>query len=390
MPSSKFPKETGNMMHVPLTRPFFDNREEKAVCRVLQSGWHTQGPAVAQLEQQVASLVHAKYAIAVSNCSIALYLSLLIAQVGKGDEVLVPSFTFIACACAISETGATPVFVEVNEQTFNIDPDDLEKKITSKTKAILAVDQVGLPCDLDKIRKIAKRNKLFLVEDAACAFGSYYKKEPIGGLSETTCFSFHARKIISSGEGGMITTQNGEIAEKARMLRSYGATIADHTRHTSKKIMTESYEMVSLNYRLTDIQAAILIEQMKKLPTILKKRSLLARRYNKKLFHIRSIRTPFIPDNVTPNWQSYIITLLPDAPLSQEEIMQHLLNHRIATRRGVMACHIEPVYKKQMPGVSLPVTEMLAARTITLPLFPDMTIEQQDYVIKHLTQLLTI
>src|SRR3989344_1785841 len=375
-------------MIVPLTKPFLDRNEEEAVVKVLRSGWHTQGPQVEILEKEFCAYTKVKHAVAVSSCTTGLYLSLLIAGIGKHDEVLVPSFTFIATVNVIVQAGAVPVFVEVDRNSLNIDPNQLEKKITQKTKSIIVVDQVGNPCDLDRVKKIARKHGLFIIQDAACSLGSLYKNKRIGGLADVTCFSFHPRKVISSGEGGMITTNIKSIAQQAKILRTHGASISDYKRHNTIKITAESYSVAGFNYRLTDIQAAIVIAQMKKLPSIIKKRTYLANRYTNFLASIRSIRTPYTPSYAIPNWQSYIITLLPGASLLQEELMQKLLDRGIVTRRGVMACHLEPYYKNSIRNCSLPITEMLTKNTVTLPLFPELTVKQQDYVIGSLKLLL--
>lgn len=374
------------MKIIPLTKPFFNESEEKAIVEVLRSGWHTQGPRVEEFEREFAKYTHSKYAIAVSNCTTALHLGLVIAGVGQNDEVLVPSFTFIASANVIVEAGAVPVFVEVDEKTFNIDPKLLEDKITNRTKAIIMVDQVGLPCDFDTIRKIAKKNNIFIIEDAACAIGSLYKGKLVGSYADITCFSLHPRKLISTGEGGLITTNIEAIAEKARILRSHGASISDHLRHGAKKVFMETYEVAGFNYRLTDIQAAIGLAQLKKISTILEKRNFLAKRYSRELSKIESINLPFVPGYATTNWQSYIIKLSKNAKISQEKFMQNLLHKGISTRRGVMACHLEPYYKKLFKKNSLPVTEELVRDTICIPIYPQMTEKEQDYVIKSIKE----
>ncbi len=372
------------MKNTPLTKPFFNRNEEKAVIEVLRSGWHTQGPKVEEFENEIAKYTHSRYAIAVSSCTTALHLALIIAGVGKNDEVLVPSFTFIASVNVIVQAGSTPVFIEIDEKTYNIDPRRLEEKITKKTKAIIIVDQVGLPCDFDSIKKIARKHNLFLIEDAACALGSFYKQKPVGGFSDITCFSFHPRKLISCGEGGIITTNIKRIAEQARILRSHGASISDHLRHSAKKVSIETYTTAGFNYRLTDIQAAIGLEQLKKMSTILSKRNFLAKRYSKELSKIKSIDIPFVPNYATPNWQSYIIKLSKNAKVSQKILMQNLLKRGVATRRGVMACHLEPYYKKRFRNTFLPITERLTRNTISLPIFPQMTNIEQEYVIETL------
>jgi len=385
-----YPRETGKKKIIPLTKPFFDNREEKAAVAVLRSGWHTQGLQTELFEKEFARIVDAKYAVALSSCTAALHLALILARVGVRDEVIVPSFTYIACANVIRYVQGTPVFVEVDEKTFNIDAHDLEKKITKRTKAIIAVDQVGLPCDIDIIHKIAKRYNLFVIEDAACAIGSKYKGRMVGNLSAIACFSLHPRKIISTGEGGVITTNDKNLARAAKELRSHGASIGAHARHTAKVVSFEKYNQLGYNYRITDIQATIGRQQLKKLPMILKRRKFLAERYTKKLARLSTIETPFVPSYAQPNWQTYVIRLNRNYPLSQKRLMQKLLDCGISTRRGAMVSHLEPYYKNFLGTISLPKTEALAKSTIALPLYPQMTIHQQDYVINNLYKFVDI
>lgn len=382
-----YPKRTGKTK-IPFARPFFDEKEEKAVIEVLRSRWHTQGMQTEAFEKEFAKYAGTKYAIAVSSCTAALHLSLLLANVGPGDEVIVPSFTYIASVNVIRFVLATPVFAEVDEKTFNIDPNKLEGRISKKTKAIIAIDQVGLPCDIDVVRKIASKHNLFVIEDAACAVGSKYKGKTLGGLSAITCFSLHPRKIISTGEGGIITTNDKNLAKLARELRSHGASISDNIRHSSSRVLFEEYNMLGYNYRITDIQAAIGRQQLKKLPIILKKRKFLAQRYTKELSKLSAIETPFVPPYAIPNWQTYIIKLKKDSGISQKQLMQKLLDCKISTRRGVMASHLEPYYKGLLGTVSLPITESLVNSTIALPMYPEMTTGEQNYVINNLSRLI--
>lgn len=381
-------KKIGKTRNISFAKPYFDEKEEKAVIAVLRSGWHTQGVQTEAFEEEFANYVGAKHAIAVSSCTTALHLSLLLANVGPGDEVIVPSFTYIASVNVIRFVLATPVFAEVDEKTFNIDPSKLEGLISKKTKAIIVVDQVGLPCDIDAIHKIASAHNLFVIEDAACAAGSMYKGKMIGGLSAITCFSLHPRKIISTGEGGIITTNDKNLAKLARELRSHGASIPDNIRHSSLRVLTEKYKMLGYNYRITDIQSAIGRQQLKKLPIILKKRRFLAQRYTKKLSGFSAIETPFVPPYALHNWQTYIIKLKKDSGISQKRLMQKLLDCGISTRKGVMASHLEPYYKGLLGTVSLPITESLANSTIALPMYPQMTTEEQNYVIRNFCRII--
>lgn len=375
-------------MKIPLTKPFFDRQEEEAVKKVLASGWVTQGPRVAEFERKFAVYVDSQYAVATTSCTTALHLALILSGIKEGDEVIVPSFTFIASVNVIIHVGGIPVFADININTYNIDPKDIEKKITKKTKAILFVDQLGLSAEVDEILAIGKKYNLSVIEDAACAIGSKYKGRPIGSLSPITCFSLHPRKLITTGEGGLLTTDNKDWERRARILINHGMSVSDIQRHKAKKIIFEKYYEVGHNYRLTDIQAAIGIEQLRKLPKILKRRKILAERYNLLLSDVRYIKTPFIPSYADHNFQSYIIRLTEDLAAKQKEFMEKLLKFGIATRRGVMACHLEPYYQKRLGKISLPETERATRTTILLPLYHTMTFKEQYYVVKKIKQLL--
>ncbi len=373
-------------MKVSITKPVFDIKEEKAVIDVLRSGWVTQGPKVAEFEEAVAKYTGAKYAVAVTSATTALFLSLYVLDIHAGDEVIVPSYSFIASANVIVHAGGKPVFLDIDPRTYNLDPNKIEELVTKKTKGIMAVDQVGLPCDLDAIEKIARKHDLFVLEDAACAMGSIYKGRKIGSLSEITCFSFHPRKLITTGDGGMIVTNNRKLAERARLLRNQGMSVSDVARHKSKEILFESYPEVGFNFRMTDIQAAIGIEQMKKLSRILKRREILAKRYDKAFGTSKFITPPYIPDGYVTNRQSYMVRLSKGPRISRNELMQKLLDLGVATRRGVMATHLEPAYKKFVGKISLPETKKALDETIILPLYHQMTIEEQDFVIDKILE----
>lgn len=368
-------------MNIPLQRPCFNTLEEKAVVQVLRSGWVTQGPKVLEFEDSIKKFTGAKYAIATTSCTTALSLSLYVLGIGPGDEVIVPSFSFIATANVVTHVGAKPVFVDIDPKTYNINPEKIEQAITDKTKAIIPVDQVGLPADLQKIHKIAQKYNLYVVEDAACALGSIYKGRNIGFFGDLACFSFHPRKIITTGEGGMILTNNKDWADKLRILRHHGMSISDVQRHKSSKIIFEKYSVIGYNFRMSDIQAAVGVEQMKKLPLILKKRAFFAKRYNKNFLKSKNIVSPYVPEDSQHNWQSYIIRLRPNKKITRNELIQKLHDVGIAGRTGIMAAHLEKPYKKMYPKLSLSETESAARGTITLPLFPQMTIKEQDFII---------
>jgi dTDP-4-amino-4,6-dideoxygalactose transaminase len=372
---------------LPITKPYFGPEEAEAARLAVESGWVSQGPKVAEFERTVAAYCGTAEAVAVSNCTTALHLALVTLGVGPGDEVICPSMSFIATANSIRHAGATPVFADVDSRTYNLDPDAAEAAITPRTKAILVVHQIGLPVDLDRFLEIGQRHGVRIVEDAACAIGSRYKGVPIGGHSEMACFSLHPRKVITTGEGGMITTNNAEYARRLRLLRQHGMSVPDTVRHAATQVITEQYVCLGYNCRLTDIQAAVGIEQMKRLDWIVERRRQLAHRYTDALANHPWLQPPFIPEYAQPNFQSYAVQLTADAPISRNELMQRLLDKGISTRRGIMLAHIEPAYANHAQAQSLVHSERASARSILLPLYPQMTGDEQDQVIAALNAL---
>ena len=278
---------------IPVARPFIGQEEEHGVLQVLRSGWVTQGPRVAEFETRFASYIGCKHAIAVSSCTTALQLAFLAKDIGPGDEVICPSLSFIATANSVASTGATAVFGDIDLDTYNLDPLVVEGLITERTKAVLVVHQIGLPAELNTLQEIAARRGLTLIEDAACAIGAEYVGELIGKpIGEMACFSFHPRKIMTTGEGGMITTSDDQLAERLRRLRQHAMSVSDVARHNAKQIATETYDEVGFNYRMTDIQAAVSIAQLNRLPELLQRRRYLADRYTEALRHLPWMLTP--------------------------------------------------------------------------------------------------
>jgi dTDP-4-amino-4,6-dideoxygalactose transaminase len=367
---------------IPVARPSIGVEEEKAVLEVLRSGWLAQGARVAEFEKRFAEYVGAAHAVAVSSCTTALHLALLSAGVQPGDEVLCPSLSFIATANSIRYAAATPVFVDIDPATYNMDPDCMEHAITDRTRAILVVHQVGLSSALSEILEIATRHGLVVVEDAACAIGSEYNDQRIGlPHSAMACFSFHPRKILTTGEGGMITTANEELAVRIRKLRQHAMTVSDLTRHSSMQVVTESYDEVGYNYRMTDLQAALGIVQLQRLEDMLARRRWLAARYSEQLSQMEWLVPPVVPAGCRHNFQSYMVRLNSDSPISRDDLMQRLLDRGVSTRRGIMATHREAPYRDARWSNQLPQTEYIADNTIILPLFYAMAEEEQDYVI---------
>ena len=372
----------GRSFVIPITRPSIGQAEADAAAAAVLSGWLSQGPRVAEFEEAVAAYVGAKYAIATSNCTTALHLALLAAGVKPGDEVICPSFSFIATANAIVHCGATPVFVDIDPLTYNIDAGFIEAAITPRTRAIVPVDQIGLPAEIASVNAIARRHGLKVVEDAAPSLGATIGEARVGGLSDFTCFSFHPRKSITTGEGGMITTNDAAAAAWLRSIRSHGASTSDLARHTSGTTEIEEYRELGFNYRMTDIQGAVGLVQLGRLEEILAARRRLANRYNAHFSAEGRLSTPFVPAGSAHTYQSYCVRLNRSRPRS--EIMEDMAAVGIATRRGVMAIHLEPYYRTQYPMLSLPETERASAETLLLPLYAEMTDAEQDQVIAAL------
>lgn len=375
-------RASANPDQIAFSRPFFGDAEAQAAAATVRSGWVVSGPRLAEFEQRFAAACGAEHAVGVSSWTTGAFLVLHAWGIGPGDEVIVPSLTFVATVNVIRHVGATPVFADVDAATYNLDPEDAARKITPRTRVIMPVDQIGLPCDIDAFNALARRHRLRVLDDAACAFGSCNDGRPVGSLAEVTVFSLHARKVITTGEGGMIVTDDRAFAERLRRLRHQGMSLSDFFRQNAAPTIFESYTEIGYNFRITDIQAAIGLAQLDRLDEILARRRAVAQQFQRALADHPVFITPHVPPNLSPNWQSYQIALRMDAPVTRNAVMDRLHAMGVPTRRGVMASHLEPPYRSM--GVVLSNTEMLAAQTLQLPMHPTLDSIQQARVLTAL------
>ena len=373
---------------IPIAKPYLTADEAQSAYDTILTGWVTQGPRVEEFENKFCEYTGAKYAAAISNCTTALHLAMITAGIGKDDEVICPSMSYIATANCIKYVGAKPVFAEIDPDNYNIDIKHVKKLITDKTKAVIIVHQIGMPADIDDFKKLCDEHNLKLIEDAACAAGSSYKGKKIGSHSDIVCFSFHPRKVITTGEGGMLTTSNPDYIKRIKLLRQHGMSVNDRIRHESGKLLFEDHLEFGYNYRMTDIQAAIGIRQLEKLDWIINERRKIALRYIQELKDIECIKLPVEKEGYFSNYQSFSIYLKKDCPVGRDELMQKLLDAGISTRRGVTTSHRETAYKSEYKNLHLPVSEDAADNSIMIPLYIPMSDEDIDLVISKLKEFL--
>jgi dTDP-4-amino-4,6-dideoxygalactose transaminase len=370
-------------------RPDLGEEEAAAAAEAVRSGWVAQGPRVAAFERAFADRVGAAHGVAVSSCTTALHLALHLLGVGPGDEVVVPSFSFIATANAVRYAGATPVFADVDADTGNVTDQTVLAACGPRTKAVMAVHQGGVPADVDSLRAVLEPRGIPVVEDAACAAGSTLRGRPVGAGATIAAWSFHPRKLVTTGEGGMLTTDDPEWATRLRRLREHGMNVSAADRHAAGTAVPESYLEVGFNYRMTDIQAAVGLVQLSKLDRIVAGRRRMAARYQALLADVPSLRAVSDPPWGETNYQSFWVELLPGYPASRDDVLAAMTAEGISPRRGIMAAHLEPAYAGH-PHAPLPVTERLTRHTVILPLHHELSEADQQRIVDVLRRLSTV
>jgi perosamine synthetase len=376
-------------MKIPLTRPYFDDAEKAAVVGPLETGWVVQGPNVAEFERLFAEYTGAAHAVATSSCTTALHLALAALGVGPGDEVIVPAFTFVASANAVEYQGATPILTDIDLDTFNIDVEQIEGRISERTGVIMPVSLFGLSADMRPVMELAGRHDLYVVEDAACAIGARYERAHAGTLAHLAAFSFHPRKAITTGEGGMLITQNAEWAADAEARRSHGGTVSDLARHEKGAFALPDHNELGYNYRMTDLQGAVGVAQMEKLVWVIQRRRELAHRYDDALSGLEGVSTPYVPPGCEHAYQSYVLLVGDEARLGRDDLARALLARGISVRQGTHAVHIQGFYRDKYNLVpeDFPVSFYADRHSLTLPLFPAMTDEEHAYVVEQVRDL---
>lgn len=384
-------------MKIPISKPLMGEEEKQAVVVPLETGWVVQGPKVLEFEKLFCEFSGARHAVATTSCTTALHLAMILAGVGPGDEVIVPAYTWVATANVVEMQGARPVFVDIELDTFNLDVRQLERHINKRTRAIIPVSLFGISADLNPILELARAHNLKVVEDAACAMGTFYHGKHAGTLTDTGCFSFHPRKAITTGEGGMLTTNDAEVDALARSLRDHGASKSDLARHLgAKSYLLPDFNVMGFNYRMTDLQGALGVVQMGRAPWIFEQRRRLAKIYDQALAPLGWLRPPVVPEGYLPGYQAYVCLFQPEKPsldnverlhAERNALMDRLEAQGIATRPGTHCVHNQGFYagKYGWKSEDFPNAYLADQLTLAIPLYAQMTEDEQGYVLEHLT-----
>jgi dTDP-4-amino-4,6-dideoxygalactose transaminase len=363
-------------------KPWLGDEEAQALAEVVASGWVAQGPKVKEFETAFGASQEVQHAVATSSCTTALHLALVVAGIGPGDDVVVPSLSFIATANAVTYVGARPVFCDVDPATGNVTAETIHAALTLDTRAIIVVDQGGVPVDLDPIRELCDRHEITIIEDAACAVGSTYKGRPVGTGADVTVWSFHPRKILTTGEGGMLTTQRADWAARARTLREHSMSVSATDRHGSLLAPPEVYLEIGFNYRMTDLQAAVGMVQLGRLARVVERRREIAAAYVAGLTGVKGLRFVSDPPYGTTNFQSCWVEVLPAFATSRDGLLSRLADAGISARRGIMAAHRQPAYRGRDNGnAGLRHTERMTDRTLILPVFHELDTVSMNRII---------
>lgn len=385
-------------MKIPIARTSLKDTEIQSVLEPLQSGWLVQGPKVREFEEKWSAFTGSSYSIAVTSCTNALHLSLAALGFGPGDEAIVPAFTWVSTANVIEHLGGKVIFCDINPETFNIDVKEVETKLSNRTKAILPVHLFGLPADMDPIMDLAQENNLWVVEDAACGFGAKYKGKHVGTIGNTGCFSFHPRKAITTGEGGMVTTHDEILAQKIRRLRDHGAVVNDLQRHLGPRpYILSDHQDAGYNQRMTDLQAALGSSQMDRANEIVLERQMLADRYDQAFTSLQRLRLPCRKPTYEHGYQSYPCMFMPSNIKStsidkinskRNEWMDTLYRQGISTRPATHAVHLLSYYKKKYSCIpeDYPNSYRADHCSISLPLFHGMKDSEQEFVIEKVLE----
>ncbi|MCM2284762.1 MAG: DegT/DnrJ/EryC1/StrS family aminotransferase [Desulfobacula sp.] len=383
-------------MKIPISKPWFGEEEKQIIAEVIESGWVVQGPKVSAFEHKFCGYSGSSFALATSSCTTALHLALLSLGMAPGSEVVVPAFTWVATANVVEMIGAHPVFVDIDPKTYNMDVKLLEKAITPKTQAVIPVSLFGLSADMGPILDLARKHGFKVIEDAACALGSLYQGHHAGTLGDAGCFSFHPRKSITTGEGGMLITGSNAVSDVARSLRDHGASITDLSRHLgARPYLLPEFNHLGYNYRMTDLQGALGVIQMERLEQIIERRITLARRYDDALKEFSWLSPPFVPDGYRHAYQAYVCRFLPETVsldhVAEQNAKRNALMDRleavgVSTRPGTHAVHMLGYYRNKygLKPVDFPQAYLADQLTLTLPLYAQMTEQEQGYVIAAL------